>query len=369
MNNPIIVVNNVTQEYSLHKEKTFKGKIFGFFSEHKDLSKEDFKALSNVSFELNEGESLGLIGHNGSGKSTLLSIIGGITTPSSGTVQRRGRLAALLELQAGFHPDLTGRENIYLSGALSGFKKSEVDRKLDQIIEFSGIEEFIDVPVKFYSSGMGVRLGFAVAAHAEADILLVDEVLAVGDADFQRKCLDHIRGFQRKGGAIVFVSHSPDLVQEFCNRAIMLDRGVVVADGSPPEVLDVYTNSNMASLPRKTKVISVNGFGSKSPGTVLEPGEDLTVECEIEIHEALPWLFRATIRHDLSGVQFISKSTYWDSDFKAESSGTQKVKIVFEDLPKIAGDYRVSIELEDPTQMPTWQHMENGIRFQIRQSD
>ena len=367
MNNPIIVVDKVTQEYSLHKEKSFKGRVFGFFSEHKDLSKEKFKALNNVSFELNEGESLGLIGHNGSGKSTLLSVIGGITTPTSGTVQRRGRLAALLELQAGFHPDLTGRENIYLSGAISGFKRSEVDRKLDQIIEFSGIEEFIDVPVKFYSSGMGVRLGFAVAAHAEADILLVDEVLAVGDADFQRKCLDHIRNFQRNGGAIVFVSHSPDLVQEFCNRAIMLDHGVVIADGFPPEVLDVYTNTNMATLPRKTKIISVNGFGSKSSGMVLEPGEDLTVECEIEIHEKLPWLFRAMIRDDVSGVHFISKSTYWDSDFLAASSGTQKVKVVFEELPKIEGDYRVSIELEDPTQMPPWQQMENGFRFQIKE--
>jgi len=365
VNNPIIVVDKVTQEYSLHKEKTLKGKMFGFFSEHKDLSTERFKALSNISFELHEGESLALIGHNGSGKSTLLSIIGGITTPSLGTVQRRGRLAALLELQAGFHPDLTGRENIYLSGAISGFKKNEVDRKLDQIIEFSGIEEFIDVPVKFYSSGMGVRLGFAVAAHAEADILLVDEVLAVGDADFQRKCLEHIRDFQRGGGAIVFVSHSPDLVQEFCNRAIMLEHGVVVADGFPPDVLDVYTNANMATLPRKTKVISVKGFGSKSPGMALEPGEDLTVECEIEIHENLPWLFRAMIRDDQSGVQFISKSTYWDSGFRAQRDGIQNVRIVFEDLPSIEGDYRVSIELENPNQMPPWQHMENGFRFQI----
>jgi ABC-2 type transport system ATP-binding protein len=224
-----IRVSDVTKRFVIRKEKSLKERIvnFGRSNQHK----EDFFALSGVSMDIQMGSTVGLIGPNGSGKSTLLKTIGGIIQPTTGTVQHRGRVAALLELGAGFHPDLTGRENVYLNAAILGISKAETDANFDEILEFSGIGQFIDTQVKFYSSGMYVRLAFAVAVHVDPDILIVDEVLAVGDEPFQRKCMDRIRDLQRQGKTIVLVTHSLDQVVEFCDRAIVLERGKVVFDG------------------------------------------------------------------------------------------------------------------------------------------
>ncbi|WP_307844057.1 ABC transporter ATP-binding protein [Sanguibacter suaedae] len=202
-----------------------------------NLHKEEFWALRNVDLEISSGTTIGLIGPNGSGKSTLLKMIGGILQPDSGTVRIRGRLAALLELGAGFHPDLTGRENVYLNASILGLSKQQIDKYFDAIVDFSGIEKFIDTQVKFYSSGMYVRLAFAVAVHVDPDILLVDEVLAVGDEPFQRKCLERIRQFQAEGRTIVMVTHGLDQVAEFCDRAVVLEHGNIVTDGTPREAL------------------------------------------------------------------------------------------------------------------------------------
>jgi lipopolysaccharide transport system ATP-binding protein len=197
-------------------------------------------AVRDVTFELHEGEALGLVGRNGAGKSTLLRLLSRITLPTRGRLELRGRIATLLEVGTGFHPELTGRENIYLNGAILGMRRAEIAKKYDEIVEFSGVERFLETPVKRYSSGMFVRLGFAVAAHLDPDVLLVDEVLSVGDAEFQRKCLGKMRGAASEGRAVIFVSHNLAAVQRLCTRALLIDGGRIQMDGNPDQVVESY---------------------------------------------------------------------------------------------------------------------------------
>jgi len=224
---------------------------------------ETFWALRNVSFEVAEGEVVGVIGRNGAGKSTLLKIISRITPPTEGRVRVRGRVGSLLEVGTGFHPELTGRENVFLSGAVLGMRKADIVRQLDQIVDFAGIERFLDTPIKRYSTGMYLRLAFAVAAHLETDILLVDEVLAVGDAEFQRKCLGRMAEIGATGRTVLFVSHSMPSLLRLCPRLILLDRGGVVADGVAHEVVRTYLESGLATAAERTW-----------PSPELAPGDD-----------------------------------------------------------------------------------------------
>jgi ABC-2 type transport system ATP-binding protein len=209
-------------------------------------STEDFWALREVSLTVREGETVGILGRNGSGKSTLLKCICGVLQPTEGEVAVRGKLAGLLELGAGFQQDLTGRENIYLNGSLLGMSKRQVDRVFDAIVDFSELEEFIDGPVKFYSSGMYVRLGFAVAVNMDPDILVIDEVLAVGDERFQRKCIDRVKQFQKEGRTILLVTHSADTVRSICDRGVVLSHGRLVAEGEPGEATRIFREGLMA---------------------------------------------------------------------------------------------------------------------------
>lgn len=199
-----------------------------------------FWALRDVSFKVEQGEILGIIGHNGAGKSTTLKLLSRVAFPTSGQIRTRGRMAALIELGAGFHPDLSGRENIYLNGSILGLKKREIDAQFSDIVEFAGLEKFIDTPVKRYSSGMYVRLAFAVAAHVRADLLLIDEVLSVGDAAFQQKCLTKMNELHRNGATIVFISHNLWSVSTFCTRALLLRFGRIEAEGTPDDVIQIY---------------------------------------------------------------------------------------------------------------------------------
>lgn len=238
----IIRLEGVSKQFRLRNDKSLKERLV-----NRRASKENetsFWALKDIDLTVAEGSTIGLVGHNGSGKSTLLKVIGGVLTPSAGIVERRGRLAALLELGAGFHGDLTGRENVFLNASLLGLTKKQTERYFDAIVDFSGIEEFIDTQVKFYSSGMYVRLAFAVAVHVDPDILLVDEVLAVGDEPFQRKCIERIRQFQGEGRTIVLVTHSLDQVREMCDHAVMLDRGRTVVEGTAVEVIRAFREAN-----------------------------------------------------------------------------------------------------------------------------
>jgi ABC-type polysaccharide/polyol phosphate transport system ATPase subunit len=226
---PVVKMNGVSKRFIIRKEKSLKERVVNFSRSRKH--KEDFWALRDINLEIEAGTTVGLIGANGSGKSTLLKVIGGILQPTTGTVRRRGQLAALLELGAGFHPDLTGRENVFLNGAILGLTQREIEGYFDAIVDFSEIRDFIDTQVKFYSSGMYVRLAFAIAIHVDPDVLLVDEVLAVGDEPFQKKCLDKIKEFQKEGRTIVLVTHALETVEEMCDRAIVLSHGNIIFDG------------------------------------------------------------------------------------------------------------------------------------------
>lgn len=234
-------LEHVSKRFILHHEKarSFQDALVNFFH-RRNGSREEFWALKDVSFEVRRGEMLGIIGQNGSGKSTILKLITRILEPTAGRIAVDGKVSALIELGAGFHPDLTGRENIYLNGSILGLSRKEMNRKFDQIVAFSELERFIDTPVKHYSSGMYMRLGFSVAIHVEPDTLIIDEVLAVGDEAFQQKCLDKIEGFRRAGGTIVFVSHAMEQVERLCDRVVWLDQGQVREIGAPGAVIDAY---------------------------------------------------------------------------------------------------------------------------------
>ena len=284
----VVRLENVSKRFIVRKDNSLKERLVTFGRAGK-RHREDFWALSDVSLSIHAGTTIGLIGHNGSGKSTLLKVIGGILDATSGTVQNRGRIAALLELGAGFHPDLTGRENVYLNASILGLSKEETDARFDDILAFSGIGDFIDTQVKFFSSGMFVRLAFAVAVHTDPDILLVDEVLAVGDEAFQRKCLDKIREFQQQGCTIILVTHSLGQVTELCDRAVLLNRGKIVVDGDPSEAVrafrDILEERRLAEVGDEEPDETESGFVSVTatpavtgPKGEIMPGSDLTVD-------------------------------------------------------------------------------------------
>ena len=233
----IVSVESVSREFRKYYQKTFKE--FLTDRQAKNFNKV-FWALKEVSFEVKDGSTLGLLGRNGSGKSTLLKIISGVLTPSNGQVTRPVATAALLELGAGFQPDMTGRENIYLNSSILGRSKKDTETVIDDIIDFSGISEFIDTPVKFFSSGMYARLGFSIAIHTDPELLLVDEVLAVGDEPFQKKCLDRIQSMQKEGRTIILVTHDTNTVANFCDTAVALDHGTVLAKGDTTVVINAY---------------------------------------------------------------------------------------------------------------------------------
>ena len=227
-----------------HFSGGLKNLLLHFPTAFKSMRKSSFTALKDISFEVFTGETIGVIGINGAGKSTILGLLAGVLKPSSGQVTVDGRIAPLLELGAGFHPELSGRENILLNGILLGMLKREVEEKSDAIIEFSELEEFIDQPIRTYSSGMLARLGFSVAVHCDPDILLVDEVLAVGDQDFQKKCIEKMLVFKQERKTIVFVSHNSDEILKVCDRAIWIDQGIVYRDGQPDQVINEYIKND-----------------------------------------------------------------------------------------------------------------------------
>ncbi|MFT4306906.1 MAG: ABC transporter ATP-binding protein [Microbacterium sp.] len=226
----VVRLTDVSKRFTVRKDASLKERIVTLGRAGRQ-HRQDFWALSDVSLDIRAGDTVGLIGHNGSGKSTLLKVVGGIIQPTTGDVQQRGRIAALLELGAGFHPDLTGRENVFLNASVLGLSHEETEANFDDIVEFSGVGDFIDTQVKFYSSGMYVRLAFAIAVHTDPDILLVDEVLAVGDEQFQQKCLDKIKSFQREGRTIVLVSHALDQIASLCDRVVLMHKGRMAFDG------------------------------------------------------------------------------------------------------------------------------------------
>jgi ABC-2 type transport system ATP-binding protein len=239
--------DDVSKDFRINATNNIKELLLGVSGHRRRAVR--LHAVQHLSCEVQEGESVALLGHNGSGKSTTLKMLAGTVTPSAGRIWARGRIAPLLELGAGFHPDLTGRENVFLNSAILGIKRAEAARRLESIVSFAEVEEFLDTPVKFYSSGMAVRLGFAIAVNVEPDILLVDEVLAVGDEDFQAKCLLRMRQFREEGRTVLLVTHSIKQALGFCDRALVLDHGRLAYDGSAHGAEAAYHDSSRASSP------------------------------------------------------------------------------------------------------------------------
>jgi ABC-type polysaccharide/polyol phosphate transport system ATPase subunit len=312
-------------------------------------------ALRDVSFQVNEGEALGIVGHNGAGKTTLLKLLSSITTPTRGQITIRGRLVALVEVSSGFHPELTGRENIYLHGPMLGMRRSEIARKMDSIIDFSGVEKYIDVPVKRYSSGMYVRLGFSIAAHLDPDIILLDEVLAVGDVAFQAKCLERIEELRKSGRTIVFVSHDLAAVDRLCHRAVLLNRGQIVNDGAPRAIIDEYqqmafadqeTNADFEDDPEKpARCVGVSFFGGE-PDDRVRTGYPMTARLRYYASECIEKVVFRISFHWPSGYLCAQLTNESSSQPLTIKPGDGILDFVCPNLPVVPGLYRVDVGIE-----------------------
>ncbi len=316
-----------------------------------------FLALENVSFEVKQGEVLGIIGRNGAGKSTLLKILSRVTAPTKGTVKIKGRIASLLEVGTGFHPELTGRENIYLNGAILGMTKKEIDKKFDEIVDFAEIEKFIDTPVKRYSSGMYVRLAFAVAAHLEPEILLVDEVLAVGDASFQKKCLGKMGEVAKGGRTVLFVSHNMPMVEKLCPRGILLEEGSLVCNSDIQHVLNRYKFADEDEVCRTPATLNLPNLGLEirqvylnKEYTNIKPYMPLAVELEIYAKNELHGLaFNLTISRDNCDSFIFSTSTMPHNNFEVViKPGLNRIVCHIKELNLCSGTYYLGLGVSFP---------------------
>lgn len=368
MSSYAIEVDGLTKSYSMGVATGVKElgsrlaqKIFNRSSS--DDQPNQFLALNNVSFKISEGETVGIIGRNGAGKSTLLKILSRITRPTSGQVRLKGRLGALLEVGTGFHPELTGRENIMLNASILGLSRREIADRFDAIVEFSEVEKFLDMPVKHYSSGMYMRLAFAVSAHLDPDILVLDEVLAVGDAAFQKKCLGRIDSVARDGRTVLLVSHSLPMVAAFCNRAILLDHGRVERDGPAADVVEYYqetlterSNRTFALLRAeqsrtgRARIVSVrltsldrNGL----PVEVLRVGGDLEIELEVEAKESINDANVTAVVSELAGYQVIDANLAIKDDYISLTPGQRAVvRFTLRNLLLRPDTYRLSVGIQ-----------------------
>lgn len=389
-NNIAIHAEDLGKMYRLGREisyaNTMSGRIkntiaspFQWLSEQMREPAEDetLWALKDVSFEIMRGEVVGFIGHNGAGKSTLLKLLSRITEPTTGFAEIHGRIAALLEVGTGMHPELTGRENIYMNGTVLGMKKREIDTKFDEIVEFSGISKFIDTPVKRYSSGMRVRLGFAIAAHLEPEILVIDEVLAVGDIGFQSKCLGKMKDVASGGRTILFVSHQMDMIRALCDRCILLSEGNVLIDGKPEEVINNYnslfTNQNNSTSFEldEDKSLAIQIIS----GRII--GENNLVRDKFDVFEPIAIEFDYIVRKQQDGlmVNFELKRNNSTLFFSFDTDENPKIP-----KEKVKGMYTSRVELPCPLLKPGHysitpgtgianskkiQHLEDFLRFDV----
>ena len=313
-------------------------------------SKKDFWALRDVSFELSRGEAFGIIGSNGAGKSTMLKLVTGIMQPTAGRIEVNGRLSALIEVGAGFHPDLTGRENVYLNGTILGMTRAEIDRKFNDIVEFSGLRDFIDTPVKRYSTGMYARLGFSVAAHVNPDILIVDEVLSVGDVVFQNRCLERMHAILRSGATVIFVSHNLRAIAELCPRSVLLEHGQILTSGPSQEVMNAYLErcgqEGREGSSANVSITSVKIRRSPSTGVAFSSGEKVWVDVEVECSGAAePFSVVLFVNDDKQYEAFHTSTEYLNCPPISLEPG-QRFACTFElDLNLAGGTFYLGVEL------------------------
>jgi lipopolysaccharide transport system ATP-binding protein len=325
-----------------------------------EQASEVFWALDNIDFEIEQGDKVGIIGKNGAGKSTLLKILSRITEPTRGRVCINGRIASLLEVGTGFHPELTGRENIYLNGAILGMSKSDIAKRFDEIVAFAEVERFLDTPVKRYSSGMYVRLAFAVAAHLEPDILIVDEVLAVGDSAFQQKCIGKVREVGNEGRTIIFVSHNMEIIRPLCQRALLLQNGKIIDDGEVSSVITHYMETT------KDKQYSINDYTDREgTGEILV--SDVAIEysqkkARLTTHDAIDITIKANVSEEyrngkqvdvgvgidtIDGRRIFTAVNSWSGITIHTEGVTLLVKCAIPSLPLVPGRYLVSVSIID----------------------
>jgi ABC-2 type transport system ATP-binding protein len=341
---------------------------------------EEFWALKDISFEVPQGSTFGIIGSNGSGKSTMLKCLTGILTPDRGQIQVHGRIAALLELGAGFHPDLSGRENIFLNGAILGMTSKEILRKMEEIISFAGLEQFIDTPVKNYSSGMTVRLGFAIAINVDPEILIIDEVLAVGDAAFQKKCMEKIEDFRSDGRTIVFVSHGVGQVAQICDSVAWIEKGVLQELGEAQSVVENYNALSYEALPNEaddigqrwgsgevtiTSVKMTNKTGATE--RLFHTGDPLLISIEFDSQVELANSSVAVRINHLHGTDVWGTSTDMQSFTVPINIGHGQIALKLDHLPLLSGTYDLSVVIADHAAIHEFDHWEKRVRFDINQ--
>ena len=342
------------------------------FGTRERQAREEIWSLRDVSFEVAEGHALGVIGRNGAGKSTLLKILSRITEPTSGISRTRGRVAALLEVGTGFHPELTGRENVYLNGAILGMSRKDIARRFDEIVAFSGVERFIDTPIKRYSTGMHLRLAFAVAAHLEPEILIVDEVLAVGDVEFQAKCLGRMSLVERQGRTVVFVSHNLDAIAELCGRTLWLDGGEIAAIGETTDIIDRYLAAQSARGERTRYASDPRGRVSLDAVTIVEAAgrsveivrrdSPLTVQVHFTVHTTVPGLDLSAQVVNSRGTEVLNEAWSDTVPQRPTEPGEYVARLAIPAVLNV-GDYLVGVWLG--TAYDTFLHDTVACRFRL----
>jgi len=337
---------------------------------------ETFWALRGADFDIPRGRTVGVIGPNGSGKSSLLGLVAGTIAPTEGAVRAEGRISSLLELGAGFHPDLTGRENVFLNAAILGIAREDVRRRFDHIVEFAGLRDFIDQPVKHYSSGMYVRLGFAVAVEMDPDILLIDEVLAVGDIAFQLKCLDRIRDFQRRGRTLLFVSHALQTVEEFCDEAFLIHRGRLVERGPPDEVILRYLRSYMGEGgmvwtqefgTREVEIAGVRLLDAAGRETgVFETGRPMFVEIAWTAHRPVERAVFGFSVKTANGLYVFGSNTQIAGQAVPRLEGRGTVRLALDPLTLMQGSFLLSLSIHSDDHAVQYHRREDWYPFAVR---
>jgi lipopolysaccharide transport system ATP-binding protein len=349
---PIIEARNLSKKYNIGERQRYlslRDSVSNIFSS-KNTEGPPFWALDDVSFDIHAGESIGIIGRNGAGKSTLLKILSRITPPTKGSVILRGRIASLLEVGTGFHSELTGRENVFMNGSILGLKKREIEAKFDEIVDFSGVEQFIDTPLKHYSSGMQLRLAFAVAAHLEPEILVIDEVLAVGDAEFQKRCLGKMNEVSRSGRTVLFVSHNLGAIQELCPTSIYLNKGKIIAKGYTNAIINTYLNSENQLTKEHfevdvTKKISFNSIEILNENLKIQSSFSTDEKIIIRINVSSKSMVKGTdflffIRLDDTGKRlFIIEKNIADIFSPSDLEQTKMILITIENSFLMPGEY------------------------------